>query len=159
VSGPAAPQSGNRAAPRAVRSEFRRFSPVETRWSDNDVYGHVNNVVYYAYFDTVVNRFLISEGGLDIHLSPVIGVIVESGCRYHDGFAYPDAIEAGLRIGHIGRSSVRYELALFAPGEETARAEGWFVHVFVDRQSRRPVAIPDRMRGAFESILRAPGAV
>jgi acyl-CoA thioester hydrolase len=123
--------------PRPVRAAFHHFAGVETRWSDNDVYGHVNNVVYYAYFDSIVNRYLIGAGGLDIHTAPVIGVVVESGCRFHASFAYPDPIEAGLAIGHLGTSSVRYELGLFAPGEDIARIDGWFVHVFVDRESRK----------------------
>jgi len=141
-------------APRPTRADFRHFAPVETRWLDNDVYGHVNNVVYYAYFDSAVNRYLISEGRLDIHAAPVIGVVVESGCKYHASFAYPDAIDAGLAIGHLGRSSVRYELALFAPGEDVARVEGWFVHVFVDRETRRPAAMPADVRRAYERLLR-----
>jgi acyl-CoA thioester hydrolase len=146
--------SDTKRAPRTTRADFRHFAPVETRWLDNDVYGHVNNVVYYAYFDSVVNRYLISEGRLDIHAAPVIGVVVESGCKFHASFAYPDAIDAGLAIGHLGRSSVRYELALFAPGEDVARVEGWFVHVFVDRATRRPAAMPGPVRHAYERLLR-----
>jgi acyl-CoA thioester hydrolase len=146
--------SESKRAPRPTRADFRHFAPVETRWLDNDVYGHVNNVVYYAYFDSVVNRYLISEGRLDIHAAPVIGVVVESGCKFHASFAYPGAIDAGLAIGHLGRSSVRYELALFAPGEDVARVEGWFVHVFVDRETRRPAAMPDPVRRAYERLLR-----
>ncbi|MFZ4808003.1 MAG: acyl-CoA thioesterase [Hyphomicrobiaceae bacterium] len=144
--------TGNKRAARPLRTAYPHFAPVETRWSDNDVYGHVNNVVYYAYFDSVVNRYLIAAGGLDIHTASVIGVVVESGCRFHASFAYPDAIEAGLAIGHLGNSSVRYDLGLFAPGEETARVEGWFIHVFVDRQTRRPAPMPAGIRRAFEQL-------
>jgi acyl-CoA thioester hydrolase len=141
-------------APRPLRAAFRHFVSVETRWTDNDVYGHVNNVVYYSYFDSVVNRWLIDAGGLDIHHAAVIGVVVESGCRYHASFAYPEAIEAGLAIGHLGRSSVRYELGLFAAGEEAARVDGWFIHVFVDRATRRPTEMPPSIRAAFAALDR-----
>lgn len=144
----------NERPPRPLRAAFRHFDTVQTRWMDNDVYGHVNNVVYYGYFDSVVNRYLIDPGGLDIHHAPVIGVVVESACRYHASFAYPDMIEAGLVIGHLGRSSVRYELGLFAPDEDVARVDGWFTHVFVDRATRRPSAIPEAMRDAFARIAR-----
>jgi len=121
---------------------------------DNDLYGHVNNVVYYSYFDTAVNRYLIEAGGLDIHQSTVIGIAVESGCRFHASFAYPDLVQAGLAVGHLGRSSVRYELGLFGPGEEQARADGFFVHVFVDRASMRPVAMESQMREALDALRR-----
>lgn len=122
---------------------------------DNDLYGHVNNVVYYSYFDTAVNRYLIEAGGLDIHNSTVVGIAVESGCRFHASFAYPDLVQAGLAVGHLGRSSVRYELGLFGPGEDQARADGFFVHVFVDRASMRPVAMEPQMRAALEALRRA----
>jgi acyl-CoA thioester hydrolase len=148
------PAASDRTKPRALRADFRRFSTVETRWNDNDVYGHVNNVVYGLYLDSVANRCLITEGGLDIHSAPVIGVVVESGTRFHASFAYPDPIEAGLAVGHLGRSSVRYELGLFAPGEDVARVDGWFVHVFVDRTTRRPAGIPERLRALFERLRR-----
>lgn len=148
---------GEPRAPRPVRAAFRHFAPVETRWLDNDAYGHVNNVVYYGYFDSVVNRYLIAPGGLDIHAAPVIGVVVESGCRFHASFAYPDPIEAGLVIGHLGTSSVRYELGLFAPGEDVARVDGWFTHVFVDRTTRRPCPVPASIRAALELLRPAAG--
>jgi acyl-CoA thioester hydrolase len=120
---------------------------------DNDVYGHVNNVVYYAYFDTVVNSYLIEKGGLDFAGGPVIGLCVESHCQYLAPIAFPDALEAGLRIGHIGRSSVRYEIGIFKREAATAAAQGYFVHVFVDRATRRPVELPAALRTAL-GLLR-----
>jgi len=125
---------------------------ITTRWKDNDVYGHVNNVEYYSFFDTVINEYLIAEGGLDIARGDVIGLCAESHCTYHGPLAFPGTVEAGLRVGHLGRSSVRYEIQLRLRGAAEAAAEGWFVHVFVERESRRPVAIPDRLRGALESL-------
>lgn len=127
---------------------------LTTRWMDNDVYGHVNNVVYYAWIDTIINRFLI-EHGLDIHHGPVIGLSVESGCRFHAPFAYPEPVEARLRVAHLGTSSVRYEVGLFGP-EETARAAGHFVHVFVDRASRKPTPIPPALRAALATLSSGP---
>jgi len=120
---------------------------------DNDIYGHVNNVVYYSYFDTVINRYLISEGGLDIAAGEVIGVAAESHCRYLRGITFPQDIDAGLAVGKLGRSSVRYEIGLFPQGEHEIAAEGYFVHVFVDRVSRRPVPIPERLRVALERLV------
>jgi acyl-CoA thioester hydrolase len=134
------------------RSDFPHHLPIATRWMDNDVYGHVNNVVYYSYFDTVINRWLIDEGGLDIAAGATIGLCVESRCAYLRAVAFPDALEAGLRVAHLGRSSVRYEIAIFAVGEETAVAQGDFVHVFVDRARRRPAEIPPRLRAALERL-------
>jgi len=119
---------------------------------DNDVYGHVNNVVYYSYFDTVVNAFLVQEGGLDIEAGPVIGLCVESQCLYFAPVAFPDVLDAGLRVAKIGRSSVRYEVGIFRSGQKAAAAQGHFVHVFVDRVTRRPVDLPDRMRTALTRI-------
>lgn len=135
------------------RSDYRHFMPLQTRWMDNDLYGHVNNVVYYSYFDTLLNRYLIDHGKLDIHQGSVIGIAVETLCRFHKSFAYPDIIDGGLRVGKLGRSSVRYEIGLFAPGEDEARAEGHFVHVFVDRRSQRPTPIPELIRQALERLL------
>ena len=126
---------------------------IPTRWRDNDVYGHVNNVEHYAYFDTVINRWLIEEGGLDIHAGEVIGVCAESHCNYNSAFAFPDTVQARLRVGKLGRSSVRYEIALFREDEEEPAATGWFVHVFVDRDGRRPVEIPPQLRGALERLI------
>jgi len=137
------------------RSKYRFFLHVPTRWMDNDVYGHVNNVVYYAYFDTVINRYLIDEGGLDIAGGQAIGVCVESHCRYAKPVAFPERIEAGLRVEHLGRSSVRYGIGIFARGEPEASAEGWFVHVFVDRAARTPTPMSDRIREALARLTVA----
>jgi acyl-CoA thioester hydrolase len=131
--------------------------PIPTRWADNDVYGHVNNVEYYSFFDTVINLWLIREGGLDIHGGEVIGLCAESHCRFQAAVAFPDVIEAALRVGHLGRSSVRYELALYREGDGEPAAEGWFVHVFVNRASRRPVEIPGRLRAALEQLVVGEG--
>jgi acyl-CoA thioester hydrolase len=141
----------NRTPP-ARRSQFRYVLTIPTRWMDNDVYGHVNNVVYYSYFDTIINRYLIDAGGLDIDRGKIIGIAVETSCRFHRSFSYPEDVEAGLRVAQLGSSSVRYEVALFGPGEETARADGQFVHVFVDRSGRRPVTMPAQMRRALEKL-------
>jgi acyl-CoA thioester hydrolase len=136
-----------------TRARYPHFLTIPTRWMDNDIYGHVNNVVYYSYFDTVINGYLIDPGGLDIHGGPVIGVCAESACRYRAAFAFPESIEAGLRVQHLGRSSVRYEIGLFKAGAEAAAAEGHFVHVFVDRKSMSPVPIPEAIRMALQRIL------
>lgn len=138
----------------AKRAAFRHFANVQTRWGDNDIYGHVNNAVYYAYFDSVINRFLIEDGGLDIASGKIIGLAVETGCRFHGSFAFPEKIEAGLAVAHLGNSSVRYEIGLFRPGEESALVEGHFVHVFVDRTTQRPVPIPEKIRAALSKIKR-----
>ena len=137
-----------------LRGRFPHFHVIPTRWMDNDVYGHVNNVIYYSYFDTLINRYLIDEGGLDFKNGGVVGIAVETTCRFHKSFAYPEDIEAGLAVSHLGNSSVRYEIGLFASGEASARAEGHFVHVFVDRDSMRPVPIGDQMRAALQRLLR-----
>ena len=125
---------------------------LQTRWADNDVYGHVNNVEYYAFFDTVINRWLIREGGLDIHAGGVIGVCAESHCSYSDGFAFPEDIEAGLRVGKLGSSSGTYEIGLFRVGAAEPSATGWFVHVFVDAATRRPAAMPAQLRASLERL-------
>jgi acyl-CoA thioester hydrolase len=144
--------------PKALpRADYPHFLPIATRWMDNDVYGHVNNVVYYAYFDTVINRYLIDEGGLDIARDPVIGLCVESHCGFVSALAFPDAVEAGLRVAHLGRSSVRYEVGIFARGEASAAAQGWFVHVFVDRVTRRPAPLPASIRAALERLTSRTG--
>lgn len=135
------------------RDDYRTFYPLTTRWADNDIYGHVNNVTYYAYFDTAANRYLIEEGGLDISDSTVVGYVVSSGCEYHAPVTYPDDLEAGLRVDHLGNSSVRYGIAIFRRGESTAVAHGYFVHVFVERETDRAVAIPAGLRQALERIL------
>jgi acyl-CoA thioester hydrolase len=125
---------------------------IPTRWADNDVYGHVNNVEFYAFFDTVINAYLVGAGGLDIHDGEVIGLCVESHCRFDRPLAFPEVVDAGMRVAHLGRSSVRYEIALFGEGVEEPAAEGWFVHVFVDRAGRRPAPIPDDVRSALARL-------
>lgn len=138
------------AAP--LRDDYKVFYPLTTRWADNDIYGHVNNVTYYAYFDTAANRYLIEEGGLDISDSRVVGYVVSSGCEYHAPVAYPDELEAGLRVDRLGNRSVRYGIAIFRRGETTAVAHGYFVHVFVERATDSAVAIPQGLRLALERI-------
>jgi acyl-CoA thioester hydrolase len=135
-----------------VRGDYRHFLDIPTRWADNDIYGHSNNAVYYAYFDTIVNRFLIDAGGLDIHNGTVIGIMAETGCKYFRSFAYPEIVTAAMRVAHLGRSSVRYDTALFGNGDAPARAEGFLVHVFVNRATNSPVEIPLRIRRALEAI-------
>jgi acyl-CoA thioester hydrolase len=125
---------------------------IPTRWHDNDVYGHVNNVDYYAFFDTVINTYLITEGGLDVHGGEAIGLCAESHCTYHAALTFPETVRAGLRVGKLGTSSVRYEIGLFGEDADEPAATGWFVHVFVDRAQRRPVPIPDGLRAALERL-------
>ena len=126
---------------------------IPTRWNDNDVYGHVNNVEYYAFFDTIINAYLIREGGLDILQGPTIGLCAESHCAFTAALVFPEAVEAGLRVEHLGKSSVKYEVGLFGSGGDEPAATGWFVHVFVDRDTRRPVEqLPDQLRGALERL-------
>jgi acyl-CoA thioester hydrolase len=134
------------------RSHYPRFDSITTRWMDNDVYGHVNNVVYYSFFDTAVNRWLIDAGALDIHAGEVIGLVVETQCHYFAPLAFPQRVDAGLRVAHVGRSSVRYEVGLFAEGEPTTAAAGHFVHVYVDRATRRPVALPPPLLAALQPL-------
>jgi acyl-CoA thioester hydrolase len=135
------------------RQAYARFVAVGTRWMDNDIYGHLNNVVYYSLFDTAVNQYLIEQGALDIHGGAVIGLVVETHCNYFDSLAFPQRIEAGLRVAQRGRSSVRYEIGLFAEGAQTCAARGHFVHVYVDRDSRRPVAeLPASYQKALEGL-------
>ncbi|TBV04727.1 acyl-CoA thioesterase [Phytopseudomonas dryadis] len=138
--------------PEHLREHYRHFQPITTRWHDNDLYGHVNNVTYYSYFDSAVNGYLIGEGGLDIHHGEVVGFVVSSSCDYFASIAFPERIEIGLRVARLGNSSVQYELAVFKEGEQQACAAGRFVHVFVDRASNRPVAIPERLRLAMEAL-------
>ena len=137
------------------RAHFRHFSRITTRWMDNDVYGHVNNVQYYSFFDTVVNRHLIEAGALDIHAGPVIGLVIETRCNYFAPLAFPQEIDAGLRVAHLGRSSVRYEVGLFAADEPLAAAVGHFVHVYVDRGTRRPVVLPETLKRALQPLHAA----
>src|SRR4030095_13396679 len=137
---------------RERRSAYRHFSDITTRWMDNDVYAHVNNVVYYSWFDTVVNGYLIQQGVLDFGKSPAIGLVVETGCSYFASIAFPDLVRAGLRVARVGQSSVRYEVGLFANDDDEAAAQGHFIHVYVDRETRRPVALPTDLRRALEAI-------
>lgn len=137
------------------RSDFAYLQGVTTRWHDNDIYGHVNNVTYYSYFDSAVNTYLIEQGGLDIQEGNVVGFVVSSSCDYFASIAFPDRIEIGLRVGKLGNSSVQYELAVFKEGEADACAAGRFVHVFVDRASNRPVSIPDNLRAALARLQRS----
>lgn len=134
------------------RSTYRAFRAISTRWMDNDVYGHVNNVVYYSWFDTAVNAHLIEQGALDIHHGSVIGLVVETQCNYFAPLAFPQTIEAGIRVARLGGSSVRYEVGLFAQGSELCAARGHFVHVYVDRETRRPVALPANLRNVLETL-------
>jgi len=134
------------------RSAFAHFLAIGTRWKDNDVYGHVNNVEYYSFFDTVINDFLIRSGGLDIHGGDVIGLCVESQCTFKQSLAFPDSVDAGLRVSKLGNSSVHYEIGLFRAGSDDPAATGRFVHVFVDRTDRRPAPIPAQLRTALEGI-------
>ncbi len=137
-----------------TRDRYAHLSAISTRWMDNDVYGHVNNVQYYSFFDTAVNRYLIAAGALDIHAGAVIGLVVETHCNYFAPLAFPQDVDAALRVAQVGRSSVRYEIGLFAPGVPLAAATGHFVHVYVDRTTRRPVPLPDALLAALEPLRR-----
>jgi acyl-CoA thioester hydrolase len=134
------------------RSEYRHFHTITTRWMDNDVYGHVNNVVYYSWFDTVVNHFLVANGVLDIGRSPVIGLVIETQCNYFTSVAFPDRVTAGMCVTKIGNSSVQYQVGIFRNDEDIASAQGHFVHVYVDRATNKPCAIPDTMRTLLQAI-------
>lgn len=150
------------------QTDFRYFTPLTTRWADNDIYGHVNNVMYYSFFDTTANRYLIEHCGLDIHQGNIIGLVVDSGCSYFSPIAFPDQLLGALRVAHLGKSSVRYELAIFKEpdvnavevnsshqqknSQGTAVAQGHFVHVFVDRITRQPVAMPEHLRDALSKL-------
>ena len=135
------------------RDDYRVYYPITTRWSDNDIYGHVNNVTYYSYFDTAANRYLIEQGGLDIEDGRIVGYVVNSGCHYHAPLTYPEDLEAGLRVDRLGNSSVQYGIAIFRAGEPHAAAHGHFVHVFVERASNRAVPIPEALRSALERLV------
>jgi acyl-CoA thioester hydrolase len=137
----------------ARREDYPHHRPIATRWADNDIYGHVNNVEYYAFFDTIINAYLIEAGGLDIHRGEAIGLCAESHCSFAAAMAFPEVVDAGMRVGKLGTSSVRYEIGLFREGVEEPAATGWFVHVFVDRETRRPVPIPDGVRRALERLV------
>ena len=135
-----------------TRQAYRHFLSIPTRWMDNDVYGHVNNVQYYSYFDTVVNQWLIERGLLDYLGSAVIGLVVETACSYFRPVAFPDIVHAGLRVAHLGRSSVRYEVGLFRNDEPTVAAAGHFVHVYVTRADNKPTPLSDAMRAALAQL-------
>lgn len=137
----------------ADRSQFPHFLSIPTRWMDNDVYGHVNNVVYYSYFDTAVNQFLIERGVLDIHKGEVVGFVVDSGCAYYTSISFPDTIHAGIRVARLGNSSVRYEIALYRNDDALPCAAGHFVHVYVERSSNRSVPIPNPVRNLLMTIV------
>jgi acyl-CoA thioester hydrolase len=139
---------------RPGRAEYRHFLEIPTRWGDNDAYAHINNTVYYSFFDTVVSRFLLESGAIDLKSSEVIGVVVETGCRYFAPVSYPDLVTAGLRVARIGNTSIRYEIGIFRNGEEQASAEGHFIHVYVDRETQtRPTPLPQALREAVTPLL------
>jgi len=140
-----------------TRDAYRHFIAITTRWMDNDVYRHVNNVVYYSFFDTAVNEYLMRQGVLDLDASPVVSLVVDTGCQFFSPIAFPDVVHCGLRVAHLGKSSVRYEIGIFRNDEPLAAAQGHFVHVVCDRHTQRPVSMPDDMRRVLET-LRAPGA-
>jgi len=141
----------NRPQP-AERASFHWFYPLDTRWADNDIYGHANNVVYYAWFDTVVNRFLIEEGGMRPGQDNVVGYVVSSGCDYFAPVTYPESLELGLRVVRLGEKSVSWEVGVFLPGESESRATGRFVHAFVDQAAQRPAAVPPAIREAVMKL-------
>jgi acyl-CoA thioester hydrolase len=136
-------------------SAFAHFAEIPTRWSDNDIYGHINNVVYYEFFDTAVNSYLIAQGVLDITNGKVIGLVVETHCNYFSPISYPDRVRAGLRVTRLGTSSVRYEVGIFREREDTAAAQGHFVHVYVERATAKPVPLPDALKAALKALARA----
>ena len=136
-----------------TREAYRHFLSIPTRWMDNDVYGHINNVVYYSYFDTAVNRWLMDQGLLDYLSGETIGLVVHTACNYFRPLAFPDVVEAGLRVAHVGRSSVRYDIGLFRRADPAIAAAGHFTHVYIDRSSNRPVPIADAMRSALQTLL------
>lgn len=139
--------------PPLARGDFRHFLAIATRWMDNDSYGHINNVVYYSYFDTVVNEHLIREGGLDIRDGPAIGLVVETGCCFHRPLSFPGIVDAGLRVAKLGNTSVKYDIGLFASGQRRAAATGHFVHVWVERATGRPTPVPAQIRAALAALV------
>lgn len=136
----------------STRADYRAFRIIQTRWMDNDIYGHMNNVVHYSLFDTAVNGWLIEAGLLDLKAGTEVGLVVETGCRYHAEMMFPDVISAGIRVARIGSSSVRYEIGLFRNNEDTASAEGFFIHVYVDRETRRPKPLSTTTREKLGEI-------
>ena len=153
----ATPSEPSRRGPEP-RSTYAAFRPITTRWMDNDVYGHVNNVVYYSFFDTAVNGLLIAAGALDIHAGATIGLVVETQCNYFAPIAFPQAVAAGVRVARLGGSSVRYEIGLFAGDAPESAAAGHFVHVYVDRATRRPVPLPEPLRAVLQSWIVPPSS-
>ncbi len=157
-------QAGREAKPspsrasRGLKDDYVLTRTIPTRWMDNDVYGHVNNVVYYSFFDTAVNAALIERQLLDPAGSPIIGLVVETGCRYHAALSFPQDVQAAIRVAHIGKSSVRYEVGLFATESDLAAAEGHFVHVYVDRATRRPAPLPAPLRDFLTTLVRKDAA-
>ncbi|WP_250499707.1 thioesterase family protein [Caballeronia sp. GAWG1-5s-s] len=139
----------------STRADYPHFLAISTRWSDNDVYGHVNNVVYYSYFDTVVNEYLLRHGVLDFTAGETIGLVVETRCNYFAPLTFPQRIDAGLRVERLGTSSVRYEVGIFAEGSDEAAAQGHFVHVYVDRVTRKPVLLPAPLVDALKPLVNA----
>ena len=135
-----------------TRKRYKHFEQIRTRWSDNDIYGHVNNVAYYSFFDTAVNNYLITHCGLDIQAGAIIGLVVETGCQYHASISYPDELEAGVCMAKLGTSSVIYQVGIFRQGEDKAVANGRFVHVYVDRKTRKPTALSEQMRAGLTKI-------
>ena len=149
------PHAGQPATARPTpepRTAYPHFRAISTRWMDNDIYGHVNNVVYYSYFDTAVNQYLLEQGVLDIERGPVIGLVVETHCNYFSAIAFPDVVHAGLRVARLGSSSVRYEVGIFRNDDALASAQGHFVHVYVDRANRRPIVLPNELRTALNAL-------
>ncbi len=140
----------------AELTDYRHFLSIQTRWNDNDVYGHVNNVQYYSYFDTVINSYLIGAGLLDFVQGSLIGICAESRCKYQSSLSFPDIVNAGLRVEHLGRSSVRYGIGLFAEQSTQTAAEGWFVHVFVDRLTRKPTTMSATLREGLQALWMEP---
>lgn len=134
------------------RNAYRVFRPIATRWMDNDAYGHVNNVVYYSWFDTAVNAYLIEQGVLDMHAGETIGLVIETQCNYFASLAFPEIVQVGIRVAHLGTSSVRYEVGIFGASDTTA-AKGHFVHVYVDKVTRRPVPLPEKLKAVLETLL------
>jgi acyl-CoA thioester hydrolase len=149
---PPSPAHNLRPQP-GTRGDYAVFRTIGTRWMDNDAYGHVNNVVYYSWFDTAVNAYLIEQGVLDIHQGDTIGLVIETQCNYFSPLAFPQTIDAGIRVSRLGGSSVRYEVGLFAQGQPLTAAKGHFVHVYVEKASRRPVALPLPLKTVLETLL------
>jgi acyl-CoA thioester hydrolase len=134
------------------KSAYPYFQTMTTRWMDNDSYRHMNNTMYYSFFDTIVNQYLIENDVLDVEKSPMIGLVAETTCRYFKSIGFPSKINVGLRVGHLGNSSIRYEIGLFKDGEDEASAQGHFVHVYVERESGRPTAIPEKMKSVVAPL-------